>query len=122
MDGIFTSFEVPRLYVSESLIICVSEGEILMKKALRKLFWPILTFFEGGGEEFVYQPSHRTILMAVGVLFTMLSGASVYLTTLVADKGVYIPLIVFLAVGLTCLIVASLGSDRAISNIWKSKK
>lgn len=93
-----------------------------MKNMLRKLFRPILNLFEGGGEDFVYEPSHRIILIVVGVLFTLLSGASVYLTTIMVDKGVYIPVIVFLVVGITCFIVGILGSDRAISNIWKSKK
>ena len=93
-----------------------------MKEMLQKLFWPVLQFFETGTEEYVYEPSHRIILLVVGLLFGLLTGASMYLTTLVEDMGVYIPVVVFAAVGITCFIVGSLGSDRAIAQIWKRKR
>ena len=89
---------------------------------LRKLFWPVLQFFETGTEEFVYEPSHRIILLVVGLLFGVLAGASMYLTTFMEDMGVYIPVVVFGAVCVTCCIVGGLGSDRAIAQIWKRKR
>ena len=93
-----------------------------MKEMLRKLFWPVLHFFETGSGEFVYEPSHRIILLVVGLLFGVLTGVSIYLTTLVDDVGVYIPVVVFAAVSGTCFIVGGLGSDRAIAQIWKRKR
>ena len=44
-----------------------------MKNALRSLFAPVLNVFEKGTDEYVYKPSHRTILLVVGTLFAALA-------------------------------------------------
>ncbi len=44
-----------------------------MKEFLRKVFSPILDTFESGDDDYAYRPSHRTILIVVGVLFLVLS-------------------------------------------------
>ena len=92
-----------------------------MKNILRKLFWPILYIFESGSEDYVYNPSHRKILAAVGVLFVLLSSVAVYLAPMMDDKGFYIPVVVFFTVGFVGLVVSGLGSERAIAKIWGSR-
>ena len=47
-----------------------------MKDIFRKLFWPILCFFEKGGSVEGYRQSHRKILLVVGFLFLVLSGVA----------------------------------------------
>lgn len=93
-----------------------------MKNLLRNIFWPILSIFESGTEEYVYNSSHRKILIAVGTLFVFLSGVSVYFASMIDDKGVYIPIVVFFIVGFVCLIVGGLGTEGAIAKIWGSRK
>ncbi len=92
-----------------------------MKTALRKVFWPILSFFENGTEAYNYKPSYRKITIFVGVLFLVLACGALYLTTLIEGYGPFIPFIVFTAVSLVSLIVGSLGTERAISKIWGNK-
>ena len=93
-----------------------------MKNSLRKLFWPVLYIFEQGTEVYVYNPSHRKILAAAGILFVLLSAGSGYFAPMMGDKGFYLPVIVFFAVGIVCLIVSWLGSERAIAKIWGTGK
>lgn len=91
-----------------------------MKETLRTIFWPILKPFEGGEPGPQYRASHRTILKTVGVLFTLLacvSGAAVAYT---ANWAALFPVVVFFAIGMVCLIVGALGSDGAVSRIWRN--
>lgn len=92
-----------------------------MKNRLIKLFWPILSIFEEGDEVFIYKPLHRKILLVIGVLFTLLACVALYLSTLVAGMGGLIPVIVFFCVGSVCIIVGTLGSERAVAKIWRNK-
>lgn len=92
-----------------------------MKKTFRKLFWPILHFFEKGEGEYNYDPSHRKILLIVGVFFSLLAGVAIYTARFIDDVGIFIPILVFGGAGLLCLLVALLGSDRAVATIWKAK-
>ncbi|MCA6063679.1 hypothetical protein [Thalassolituus marinus] len=92
-----------------------------MKEALRKLFSPILNPLEQGEGQFAYQPSHRKILMVIGVLFSMLSAFAIAAAVFAQQWGGLLPGAVFLSVGVVCAVVAFLGSDRAVARLWKSK-
>lgn len=92
-----------------------------MKDKLRNLFSPILNPFETGGTEYIYRKSHRSILKFVGFLFLFLSLGSVYASIQASTLGGAIPSIIFLLIGLVCEIIAFLGSDRAVANIWKRR-
>ncbi len=92
-----------------------------MKALLRKLFSPVLNLFESGEAEYVYKPSHRKILIAVGLLFLILSSGSIYASIVAATWGGIVPISVFLLIGIVCCIVGFLGSDHAVATMWKSK-
>ncbi len=93
-----------------------------MPTQLQKTFWFVLRFFEQGSEPYNYKPLHRTILLVVGVLFTLLCLASLYLSAGNDNYGFLIPVSVFFAVGFVCLVVGLLGSDRAVAKIWGQNK
>ena len=92
-----------------------------MKKILRKAFKPILDIFESGDEEIAYKPLNRKILLVVGTLFILL-GSAIVAVMPSFNIGMALPLIVFFGVGSVCWIVGGLGTDRAVSKIWGSKK
>ncbi len=92
-----------------------------MKAYLQKVFSPILDVFESGEGEFRYKPSYRTILIAVGALFFLLSFVSLVAAFYTAQLGAWVPFIVFFVVGSVCEIVALLGSDKAVAKIWGNK-
>jgi hypothetical protein len=98
-----------------------TESVELMKTSLRKIFAPILGLFESGDAEFRYKRSHRTILIAVGVLFALLSVISLVAAIYAAQPGALIPFLVFFSVSAVCLIVGFLGSDRAVAKIWGNR-
>ena len=91
-----------------------------MKQLLRRLYSPILNPLEAGTEPYAYKPSHRTILMIIGGLFSALA-IGVLLSAPKKDPGFLIPVIVFLAVGVVTLGVSALGNDRAVAKIWGTK-
>lgn len=92
-----------------------------VKQKLRSLFSPILNIFESGSESFAYKSSHRTILIFMGSLF---SGLSIMVLWLAQgeDPGYYLPVLIFGVVGLTCLLIGFIGTDRAVAKIWGSKE
>jgi hypothetical protein len=92
-----------------------------MKAVLRKICSPVLNIFESGNNEFIYRPSHRKILIAVGVLFFILAGAAISISISVEQYAGLMPGSVFLIAGLVCEIVAFLGTDKAVAKMWKSK-
>lgn len=92
-----------------------------MKAVLRKICSPVLNIFESGNEEFIYRPSHRKILVAVGVLFFILAGTAISISISVEQYAGLMPGSVFLIAGLVCEIVAFLGTDKAVAKMWKSK-
>jgi uncharacterized Tic20 family protein len=92
-----------------------------MKMAFRRLFSPLLNYFEAGKGEFNYRKSHRTALIVSGVLFLILSLVSLLAALNTAQLGAFIPLFVFVIASLVCLVVGTLGSDRAVATIWGSK-
>lgn len=92
-----------------------------MKNTFIRLCWPILQLFEKGEEAYIYKPSHRSALIAVGVLFMLLASVSLYFSLQVGGFGGIVPVLVFLVASLTSLIVGVLGSERAVAKIWGSK-
>lgn len=86
--------------------------------SLKNIFWFILRHFEQGVGPYNYKPMYRPILVAVGSLFGVLCGISLYLSGGSPGAGFLIPVLVFAAVSAVCLIVALLGSDRAVAKIW----
>lgn len=92
-----------------------------MKNLLGKLFSPILNLFEKGEGDFIYKPSHRLILKIMGLLFIFLASVAYYFGSIVGEIGALLPTFVFGTVGLVSILVAYLGSDRAVSNIWRSR-
>jgi hypothetical protein len=93
-----------------------------MKKVLRKVFWPILSFFETNEEPGEYKDSYRFVLKIVGVLFLFLSVVSAFAGYSVGQVGALIPVLVFFSVGLVAMVLGLLGSDAAVSKIWGIKK
>lgn len=93
-----------------------------MKDQLRELCWPVLGIFEKGDGPYVYKPLNRKILVFVGVLFLFLSIAVTFTAAGAgAGYGFLLPVVVFGIAGLVCLIVGTLGSDRAVCRIWGNR-
>lgn len=88
-----------------------------MKQRLRKLFFFILNPFESGNKQFVYQKSHRLILIAVATLFTGLGTIVAYLAE-GQDSSYYFPAVIFLGIALVAFVIGFLGNDRAVATIW----
>ena len=92
-----------------------------MKLFFRKLYSPILIFFESDRDEFSYRKSHRIILIVVGGLFLFLSSISAFMAVGASQFGAFIPIVIFFMAGFVCIVVGSLGNDRAVATIWGSK-
>ena len=92
-----------------------------MKTLFRRMFWPILNYFETTEPPVNYRHSHRTILHVVGWLFMLLSLGSLAGVIYTGQFGALVPVVVFFCVSLVALVVASLGSDSAVSRIWGNK-
>lgn len=92
-----------------------------MKSTMRKLFSPILNYFESGDEAYSYRKSHRTILFIVGGLFWVLALVSLAAAAVTLQLAAAIPFLVFFILGCVCLVVGALGSDRAVAKIWGNR-
>lgn len=91
-----------------------------MKQIVRTIFSPLLKVFESGDDEFSYKPSHRIILLVMGVLFSGLA-MFVFSSALGQDIGYFLPVIIFGGVGLVSLVIGFVGTDRAVAKIWGSR-
>jgi hypothetical protein len=91
-----------------------------VKKILRKLFSPVLNIFESGDDPFTYKPSHRTVLIIMGGLFSGLA-TLVFFLAQGKDPGYLFPVVIFGGAGLLSLLVGILGTDRAVAKIWGSR-
>jgi hypothetical protein len=92
-----------------------------MKAHLKKIFSPVLNIFESGDGDYKYKGSYRTILIAAGALFLLLSLVSLTAAFYAAQPGAWLPFIVFFFAGAVCEIVGFLGSDRAVAKIWGNR-
>lgn len=95
----------------------------MMKEALTKLFTPILNKIEGDsdGQDFSYSPSHRKILMIMGFLFLGIASVALYFSIQINELAGLLPVGLFGVIGLLCLIVASLGTDKAVAKLWRNR-
>ena len=92
-----------------------------MREAMRKLFSPILNLFESGEGEFAYRESHRSILIIVGSLFLFLATTTLIAGIMFGQLAAALPFLIFLATGICCVVVGTLGSDRAVARIWRNR-
>ncbi|MBT5330547.1 MAG: hypothetical protein HOL48_02060 [Porticoccaceae bacterium] len=92
-----------------------------MKTFLRSVFSPILNPFEKGDGEYNYSISRRVILLVVGPLMFLLSFGLLGLAVARAEFAAAVPSLVFFGVGLVTSVVGTLGTDRAVTNIWGNK-
>ena len=91
-----------------------------MKNLFRNIFSPLLNKFEAGDGAYAYKKSHRVILNIVGCLFMFLAVCIFTAGVSFAQIGAAFPGLIFLAVSITCLVVGTLGNDRAVAKIWGS--
>ncbi|RVU85567.1 hypothetical protein EOL70_06350 [Leucothrix sargassi] len=92
-----------------------------MKQFFRNVFASILIIFERGDEPYNYKPLNRIILNVMGVLFSGLAIAVAFAVPTENGFGYMLPVVVFLALGITCLVVGILGNERAVCKIWGNK-
>jgi hypothetical protein len=92
-----------------------------MDSPARRVFWFVLRHFEAGDEPYTHKPMNRKILLAVGVLFGILGSASAYMAVDRGGLAYALPVVVFFGASVVCLIVAFLGSDRAVAKIWGNR-
>jgi len=92
-----------------------------MKQFFRSVFASILVIFEKGDEPYNYKPLNRTILKVMGVLFTGLAITVAFMVPADGGFGYMLPVVVFLALGITCLVVGILGNERAVCKIWGNR-
>ncbi len=92
-----------------------------MKTALRKLFSPILNYFESGDGDYVYKSSHRKILLFMGGLSFFLSIISLTASIVASQIAGFLPILIFFIGGFICVIIGLLGNDHAVAKIWGSK-
>ncbi|MBV1876194.1 MAG: hypothetical protein KUG79_01000 [Pseudomonadales bacterium] len=91
-----------------------------MKLFFRRLFQPILRRFEAGDENYIYKSSHRSILIIMSLLFSLLASL-VFFFNHAGVAGYYFPVLVFGGAGMLGLIIGCLGSNRAVAKIWGSR-
>ncbi|BCN93899.1 hypothetical protein THMIRHAM_16840 [Thiomicrorhabdus immobilis] len=92
-----------------------------MKNFFKTLFKPLLNLFEQGDDAYNYRPSHRKILAVMGVLFLIIAAVALYFGMATGVTEALLPVVLFAAIGVVCLIVAWLGSDRAVAKIWRNR-
>ena len=94
-----------------------------MKKILLKIASPILNLLEVAedGTEYSYSPSHRKILMVMGILFIGVACVGLYFGMQLGQIAALFPVVLFASIGLMCLIVAGLGSDKAVAKLWRNR-
>jgi hypothetical protein len=92
-----------------------------MKTLLQKIFSPLLSKFESGAGEYNYQRSQRLILVVVGSLFSFLTAGILAVGINSDGWGFLFPSIIFGGVGFSCIVIAGLGSERAVARVWSSK-
>jgi hypothetical protein len=93
-----------------------------MKNLFEKIFSPLLSKLDSGKGEYNYQRSHRLILVIVGSLFSFLTAGILAVGINSDGWGFLFPSIIFGGVGFSCIVIACLGSDRAVARIWSSGK
>jgi hypothetical protein len=96
----------------------LKKGNVLMRKILTRICWPILTFFETNEVPANYSKSHRVALNIIGSLFIVLSFGSAAAGYSSGSLGALIPVTIFFCAGLVSVVLGALGSNGAVSKIW----
>ena len=92
-----------------------------MKNLVLKLASPLLNRLENSPGEYAYSSSHRTILWVMGVLFLGVAGVTTYFAWQIQEWAALLPIILFMGIGKLCIIVAWVGSDKAVAKIWRNR-
>ena len=92
-----------------------------MKNLVRKLASPILNPLENASGEYGYSPSHRTILWIMGVLFLGIAAVTAYFGLQIQQWAALLPVLLFAGIGKLCMVVAWVGSDKAVAKIWRNR-
>ncbi|MDG6778927.1 hypothetical protein QCB44_09425 [Thiomicrorhabdus sp. zzn3] len=92
-----------------------------MKNLLLKLAAPILNPLENAEGDFEYSPSHRKVLKVMGFMFVSLGFVGAYFSLLANQIAGLFPVLIFVAIGLLSLLVAYLGSDKAVAKLWRNR-
>lgn len=92
-----------------------------MKNLLLKLFSPILTPLENAEGDYEYRPSHRKVLKIMGVLFIGIGFVGAYFSLRINEPAGIFPVVLFGGIGVLALMVAFLGSDKAVSKLWRNR-
>lgn len=93
-----------------------------MKQTLTRLFSPILNVFENTSDEYIIKPLNRKVVLAIGVLMTGLAILILFLAWPDKIGSYFLPPIIFGVVGITALVVGSLGSDQAVAKLIGNRK
>jgi len=91
-----------------------------MKQLLRSFFKPLLSLFERGDKPYQYKPLNRKILIVMGLLFCGLASGVFFVFLFYSDRQLtfLFPSIIFGVLGFICIIIGTLGNERAVSTIW----
>ena len=93
-----------------------------LKEFARKICAPLLKPLENSDAPYHYTPKSRGILVIMSLLFLSLAtGLAVFLPSGI-ERTFLIPVTVFGLIGLLGLLVAWLGSERAVARLWNSKQ
>jgi len=91
-----------------------------MKQILIKLFSPVLNVFESGTEDYVYKPSHRSILIFIACMFSAMAMA-VFWVAQGKDPDYFLPVIIFAVIAFVSFLIGFLGTDRAVAKLWGTR-
>ena len=92
-----------------------------MKIFLKDLFSPLLNVFEKNNEEYVYRSLNRKIVLFISLVFTLLAFALPIAMPKLILMGYWFVMLVFGCLGLVGLVVALLGSDKAVAKLLGSR-
>ncbi|MEH6566537.1 MAG: hypothetical protein V7756_14505 [Halopseudomonas sp.] len=93
-----------------------------LKDTARKLCSPLLKPLENSDAPYHYTPRSRAILVIMSVMFLMLAtGLALFLPSGI-ERTFLIPVSVFGLIGVLGLLVAWLGSERAVARLWNSRQ
>ena len=82
---------------------------------------PLLNSLENSEGYYEYSPSHRKVLKIMGILLILLGGVGLYFSILADQLAGLFPVTLFTIIGLICLAVAYLGSDKAVAKMWRNR-
>jgi lipopolysaccharide export LptBFGC system permease protein LptF len=92
-----------------------------IKASARQIFSPILSPLEDSPRPYVYTRQSRLILWVMSVLFIGLAIALGVWLPNKTDGSVWIPVGVFGLLGTFGVLVAWLGTDKAVAKVWGSR-